>query len=766
MISNKNYLFLSLSFFFSVSLSSQTVDPSLLPELTPEQIEAAKKALKEGDLTLPEDSKLPEVTESLVGIEDEVTDKEIDEEIDEEIELVKYGYDFFSKMPTSLSAAGDLPLPNDYKISLRDEFRINLSGSRDQIFNLSVNLDGTILFPELGSVYVAGLTFKEVREKLSNLVNQSYIGVNIDISLQNLSAKKVTIVGAVEIPGTYLINPFSTITGALAYSGGVSEIGSLRDIKLIRNNGMVKSFDLYDLLIKGDRSNDLNIEAGDTILVGAASQFVEIDGAVNRPAIYEILEGEKVSDIVNFALGFNQTANKSNIAISYLDLDQASVINKTSVSMDQSLKNALFVDVFNYVNDENLSISVLGAIEEPGFYDLEEYKYLNDLIEDLSFVKVYPWLGVLEQFDDESLVKSTIFFSLNDESTYQSIELLPNSKLYFANIDERSFDVDEVTLNLIDEYSLTLNYKEESFQLPVFGKYSIESFVNLLGLDMSDVDEEATFISPLDSNIVVDSYKNMNFTATKYNNISFRSPINDLITVNISGAVNYPGTYTLKSDSTLEDLYRLVGDFKKEAFLEGVIITRENVRFRQLKAIENSEATLNKSLLFSLQQGEDVGDINLLTTLAQSIEPENLGRIAGNFSPQDASSSETVLFDGDSIIVPKITNVINIIGEVLNPIAFEYSDRINIDSAIARAGGYQAYADKRRVYVIKANGLVQKSSRNVFAGNSNLEPGDTIVVPRKISSSSNSVLRNLTPITQILSDLAFSAAAIDNLSNN
>ena len=106
--------------------------------------------------------------------------------------------------------------------------------------------------------------------------------------------KKVTIVGAVEIPGTYLINPFSTITGALAYSGGVSEIGSLRDIKLIRNNGMVRSFDLYDLLIKGDRSNDLNIEAGDTILVGSASQFVEIDGAVNRPAIYEILEGEKV----------------------------------------------------------------------------------------------------------------------------------------------------------------------------------------------------------------------------------------------------------------------------------------------------------------------------------------------------------------------------------------------------------------------------------------------------------------------------------------
>merc|ERR1712224_528850 len=105
--------------------------------------------------------------------------------------------------------------------------------------------------------------------------------------------------------------------GALAYSGGISEIGSLRDIKLIRNNGSIFSFDLYDLLIKGDRSNDITIEAGDTILINAASPFVEIGGSVNRPAVYEILEDEDIADIVEFALGFTQTANKSNITISY-----------------------------------------------------------------------------------------------------------------------------------------------------------------------------------------------------------------------------------------------------------------------------------------------------------------------------------------------------------------------------------------------------------------------------------------------------------------
>ena len=744
MILDKKYLLYSLS-FFSLSFLAQELDPALL--------EVAKE-FAEGKEMIELDDEPAVIRETLVGV------VEIGDEAPPKSR--KFGYDFFSKMPTSLNAVGDLPLPNDYKISLRDQLRVILSGSKDQIFNLNVNLDGTVLFPELGSVYVAGLTFQEVKDKLSNLVNQSYIGVSIDISLKNLSAKKVSIVGAVETPGTYLINPFSTITGALAYSGGISEIGSLRDIKLIRNNGSIFSFDLYDLLIKGDRSNDITIEAGDTILINAASQFVEIGGSVNRPAVYEILEDEDIADIVEFALGFAQTANKSNITISYLDLDKASVISKTDVGLDHNLKNAISVDVFNYVTKDNLSINVDGAIEEPGFYDLEKYNNLSDLIDDLKFIDVYPWLAVLEQFDDNNLIKSTVLFNLNDKSTYQSVELLPNSQLYFANINDRSFDVGPDARKLIGEYSLTINYKGDSIVLPVFGKYSVKSFIDLLGIDMSDVDNEVTYISPLDSVIINDDYRKMNFVAKKYNNISFRSPINDLIDVTISGAINYPGTYTLKSDSTLQDLYKLVGGFKKEAFFDAIVLTRDSVRARQLKAIETAEAALNQSVLNAVQSGENVIDLALISELARSIEPENLGRISGNFSPFFDTSGKTILFDGDEVVIPKETNVINVIGAVLNPIAFEFLEDMSIQSAISNAGGYQPYADKRRVYVIKANGLVEKSSRSVFVGKTNLQPGDTIVVPREIVTDSK-IIRGLAPVMQILADLSFSAAALDNL---
>jgi len=751
----KKYLLLALSLFPFYSFG-QAIDPSILSQLSPEQIEMAKDAYASKNSTDKSVEELPVIDESLVikkssGDSNKIAGK-------------KYGYDFFSSMPTSLTAVGDLPLPNDYIISLRDQFTVILTGSKDALFNLNVKLDGTILFPELGSVSVVGLSFKEVKEKLSQLIKQAYIGVNIDVSLQNLSAKKITIVGAVNTPGTYLVNPFSTITGALAYSGGISEIGSLRDIKLIRNNKEVFSFDLYDLLIKGNRSNDLTIEAGDTLLINAASQFVEITGAVKRPGIYEVLEGETINSLVDFALGFNQTANKSNISVSFLDLNEASIVKKNVDTLDQNLQNALSVNVFNYVNEPSANILVQGAIEEPGFYNALKYRKLTDLINDLKFIDVYPWLAVLEQFDENELIKSTVLFNLNDPNTYTSVELLPNSRIYFANIDTRSFDVSETSRKLITEYELRLSHRQGNFRLPVYGKYSVSSFINLLGLDMSDVDNIATYVSPLKNIVVNDNYKNMQYIAEKYNTVNFRSFDNDLIEVSISGAVDFPGTYVLNDDATIEDLYQLVGNFKNQAYLKGIILTRDNIRARQIKSIEKSKEDLNKVILTSVQKGENIGDINLIRALSESIEPENLGRLAGDFTPKSQGSINTILFDGDTIIVPKNPNAVNVLGEVLNPIAFEYSKKLTITSAINQAGGYQQYADKRRVYVIKANGIVKKANRNIFVRNVGLEPGDTIVVPRKIITD-NPGLEALLPVTQILSDLAFSAAAIESLSN-
>jgi protein involved in polysaccharide export with SLBB domain len=258
----------------------------------------------------------------------------------------------------------------------------------------------------------------------------------------------------------------------------------------------------------------------------------------------------------------------------------------------------------------------------------------------------------------------------------------------------------------------------------------------------------------------------MQYTAQKYNTVSFRSPSNNLITVSISGAVEFPGTYTLNDDSSVEDLYQLVGGFKNQAYYRGIALTREVIRERQIESLEASKAYLDEVILTSTQKGEDIGDISIVQALSKTINPEDLGRLAGDFSPKSEAAINTILFDGDTLIVPKNPNTINVFGEVLNPLAFEFSRDTSVRSAINNAGGYQQYADKRRVFVITASGITKKVNRNIFTGSKiTLEPGDTIVVPRKIITN-NPGIEALTPITTILSDLAFSAAALDNLRSN
>jgi polysaccharide biosynthesis/export protein len=743
---------LPIILLLSINAHSQEIDPSFLKNLSPAQIEMAKSQLAK---SMPLDKPKPTVKESTTRV---AQNGDINKSVNK-----KFGYSYFSSTPTSISAVGDLPLPNDYKISLNDQFTVILSGSKEGIFDLNVSLDGSILFPELGSISVVGETFQEVKTKLKNLIDLSYIGVQIDLSLKNLSAKKITIAGAVKVPGTYLVNPFSTISSALGYSGGISEIGTLRNIRLIRVNGETYTFDLYKLLVSGDRSDDITIESGDVIFIDPAEQFININGEVKRPAIYELREEETLYDLIKFALGFTQIANKSNINLRVLDIKSSSIKNINVSDAQSLLTDVLSVNVNPYINKNTASVSVNGAIKEPGFYSIVNNKNLADIIDNLEFVDVYPWLAVLEQFDDDNLVKTITLFNLKDPSTYRSVKVLPNSKLFFANINSREFEVSPMSKNLIADYDLRINHKQDTYILPVFGAFSVKSFIDYLGLDMSDVADEATYISPLDNIVIKDNYKKMQFVAKKYNTVSFRSRVNDLINITINGAVDFPGSYTMNSDSVLSDVYELIGDFKNQAYLEGIVFTRESIRERQKIAIQKSKEELNKAILLKTQNGENIVDVNIIRALSESIDPENLGRISGDFRPQSISANKTVLLDGDSIFVPINPNVINVLGEVLNPIAFEYSEKITIKSAIENSGGYQYSADKKRVYVIKANGIVQRANRNIFTKNIKLEPGDTIVVPRKIIDN-NSSFKALLPATQVLSDLAFSAAALESLS--
>jgi polysaccharide export outer membrane protein len=751
---------LSIVFILCINTYSQEIDPKIISNLSEQELKLIKENIdlnniNNGSNELKQISPLKESTKSNNNLDDRNLD----------LSGQKYGYQFFSTMATSTSAMADLPLPNDYKISLRDQITIILSGAKEEIFDLNVKLDGTILFPELGSIGVVDKTFGEVKNLLTNLVQQSYIGVQVDLSLKNLSAKKVSIVGAVKAPGTYLVNPFSTITSTLAYSGGISRIGTLRNIKLIRNNGDVFEFDLYDLLIRGDRSNDILVEAGDTILIEPSKSFISLEGYVLRPAIYEFKENETISDILEFGLGFANESNESKVSIDVL-MKKENIVKQIEISnYSMKLENVVKIEVFKYSTISEKGIRIIGAIDQPGYYVEKNYVSLEELIDNLNFVNVYPWLAVLQQFDDALNLKSTVLFNLEDKNTYSNLELLPNSQIIFFDKDEINLSLlNDTTRELVDDFSLNITHNSKKYKLPVFGKLKALNLVEFLGLDMTDIDSEAIYTSPNINQVVKNDYKKLQFTAGKFHTLNFRAPENDLIEVQISGQVEFPGTYTLNNDASLEDIYILAGKIKSKAFTDGIIFRRDTVKKQQLKAIQDSRNSVNEIMIANAQEGNEILDAEIIKALSYEFDESSLGRIAGDFVPGSTFAKQFVLQDGDVVTVPKNPFTITVVGEVLNPATVIYDPKLSFSSLIDSVGGYKDYADKSKVYIISANGMVRRIHRNIFIKDNRLNNGDTIVVPRNLIINSP-ISETLLPITQILADLAFSAAAIESLSN-
>lgn len=757
---HKFYISLSV-IIFSISLNTQEIDSDLLMQLSNSDLDIARSLLEE-DLNKDDEEinlDADDINETLEKIEANP------ESIDNKTELQKFGYDFFSTMPTSTAAIGDLPLPSDYKISIKDQFSVILSGNKKRIFDLSVELDGTVLFPEIGSISVVGETLGEVKEKISNIVEQTFIGVQVNISLKSLSAKKITIVGAVNTPGTYLVNPFSTITSALAYSGGLTEVGSLREILLKRADGSEYTFDLYDLLINGDRSKDITIESGDTILINPAKQFVELNGLVKRPGIYEVLASDDLGSLINFGLGPEKNANKSKILVSKNSDDFTASFQLETSDMDTSLRNVFSVNIFPYLATNQNRILVTGAVYESGLYSSDQFSNLEDLINEMTFVETYPWLAYLETLDIKDFSREVTLFSLKDENTYKSVPLDGDSKIHFFSIRDDNFllsDAGSQTKRKIGEYTVRINFGEEQFSMPVIGRIKPIELLRFIGLDANDYISEVAYIKPIEDKIIIGDVSEINIEASKFNTLQLRKPVDNIIEVVINGEIRFPGKYSLKSGSTLSDLYSLAGGFKEQAFYNGIVFQRESVKQNQVNALERSNNQINELIKLELFKSDNA-NIEFISSLSAQINEDNLGRIGGDFSPQSMLTDEILLNDGDSIFIPKITNVISVVGEVINPTSFVSDGNLNMMDVISRGGGYRETADRGNTYIISSDGSIKKSSRNLFSGNFSVSPGDTIVVPRKMTQSG---LEIITPISQILSNLAFSAAAIDNLKSN
>ena len=246
--------------------------------------------------------------------------------------LKPFGYDLFANAPTTYAPAASIPVSGDYLLGPGDTLDILFYGKTNNAFSLDINREGFVDFPELGPVGLAGLTYAEAKEMLQSRISAQIIGTQVSISMGSLRSMQIFVLGEAFKPGAYTVSSLSTITHALVSSGGVSDIGSLRNIQLKRQGKLIATLDLYDLLLSGDTSKDVRVQAADVIYIPTVGDLVSIEGQVLRPAIYELKGGESIGDLVSLAGDLGPKAFSSSSRLQRINDDGFMTV------MDLSLK--------------------------------------------------------------------------------------------------------------------------------------------------------------------------------------------------------------------------------------------------------------------------------------------------------------------------------------------------------------------------------------------------------------------------------------------
>lgn len=286
-----------------------------------------------------------------------------------------FGYDFFSGIATSYSPINDIPVPNDYILGPRDKLQINLKGEKNTSYILEVDNSGAIFVPEIGEIAIAGMSFQNTKEVIKTLFKDFYVNIEASVAIAELKFLNVYLLGLANEPGAYLVNPFTTVSNLLAQAGGIKEIGSLRKVKHVRN-GIVTYIDLYEMLVYGDRTNDVVLRNGDTVFIEPIKNTVYVHGAVKRPAKYEFLDNEDPQKLIYFAQNFTKYADVDSIEVSYISDEKIKIANLENFDKKyiQKIIELRVPDLFKVIE-----VEIMGEINQPGVYKLLAGTTLDEL---------------------------------------------------------------------------------------------------------------------------------------------------------------------------------------------------------------------------------------------------------------------------------------------------------------------------------------------------------------------------------------------------
>lgn len=735
--------------------------------------------------SLPEEIQ-NQITESerdfeTIQVEDSFTEEE---EINEEGEVAEepfFGYNFFNKSSETNAPVLDIPLQSDYIISFNDELELLLTGNVNELLKLRVDLSGNILVPEVGSITVLNLNLSQANAKISKLINNSYVGTSANLSVVKPSLKKISIIGSVTKPGTYLVNPFISISEAIKYADGLQDNASIRNIQILKADGSSSTFDLYKFLVFGDRSIDINLQNGDTVLVSATSNYVEVGGEVLRPNKYEYLSTDTISDLISFAQGLTNEANDENI---FVNASDGSQIKSYSIAKDKIIGELKLegLNVGSTVSVSRKNVFVAGKSVTSGYFDYEEGELVADFLKKLSFSDdIYPFFFIVSQDSGAGLQTEYFNLSLADPFSYENIKLAQNVNIEFfskseiikfnelndeiaPDVTEAEFkEVEELKNTLPEDKTYVISIGEKSLSIPLAGRITAQTLYDYLGFNI-EIDSSNASVATREK-IELNAFSKP-FIADDLISITLPPRQNQTMTVSITGNIMSPGTYVVPLKTTIDELYEIAGGFMDGASSKGIVLSREAIKELERKALEGAKRIIMDTVISQQSNALALGNssnVDLTSFASLMSETVVTGRVTGDFSPGSISSKQTVLQDGDEIFIPSVISTVTVTGEVLNPITTGFEIDSTYDDYIEAAGGLTSFADSGAIYIIRSNGTSVRYSKGFMVKNQYPEPGDTIVIPRDYDQIQGLPLVSVA--TKIISDIAFAAASLNSISN-
>lgn len=682
-----------------------------------------------------------------------------------------YGHQVFNSQSLTFEPSENLATPQNYRLGPGDEVVIDIWGTSEDHMRQTISPEGSIMISQIGPVYLNGLTIKDANQHIKSAFSRKYAGMNdaetdIQVTLGQVRTIQVDILGEVATPGTFRMSPFSSVFHALYRAGGINDIGSLRNIQVLRNGKKVAGVDIYDYLFKGKTSGNIRLQEGDVIIVPPYEQLVNIDGNVKRPMYYEIKPDETVKSLLDYAGGFTGDAYGGMVRLSRQSGTENELYNiDRGEFATYRLQDGDIITVGTILDRYANRVELKGAVYRPGMFAIGDgLKTVRDLIDKADGVTEDAYTDrVLLYREGPEKQLEVVALDLKDilRGAAPDITLKRNDMLVISSVNELEERGDvyiggQVARPGAYPYAANSTVEDLIFQAGGLLEGASTARVDISRRIVDPSATEATnqlaqeFTVSIENGLAVG--KGKGFRLKPYDRVEVRrSPgYAPQETVAIDGEVLFAGTYTLrKRNERLSEFVTRAGGLIDGAYIKGAHLSR--------RLSESELAARKEALRLAMSNNsENMGDSIAIDKIDLS-NMYNVGIDLEKALANPGSDYDLVLMPGDSLYVPEKQSTVKISGDVMFPNAVIYEPGKKLSHYINQAGGYGQRAKKGKAFIVYMNGTVARAKRNTP-----IEPGCHIIVPSKPQNGGTDWSKILTLTTGFMS-VATMVATIPNL---